>query len=69
MRRLIWAVGGVLVGAAAAVTLSVLAAYAFDITQAEGAYAMQVAFFWVPVGAVIGLIAGLVLGRAVSGEP
>jgi hypothetical protein len=63
MRRLGWALGGMLAGGAAAVALAVLAGYVFDISQAEGAYAMQVAFFWVPVGLVAGLIAGLVMGR------
>ena len=63
MRRLIWAVLGTLAGGATAVALAVLAGYVFDITQAEGAYAMQVAFFWVPVGLLAGLIAGLVWGR------
>jgi hypothetical protein len=63
MQRLIWALLGMLAGGALTVALAVLAGYAFDISQAEGAYAMQVAFFWMPVGLVAGLIAGLVLGR------
>jgi hypothetical protein len=33
------------------------------LSQAEGAYAMAVAFFWAPLGAMIGLVTGLILGR------
>jgi hypothetical protein len=51
---------GLAIGAASAVALSVLSAYLFDISQAEGAYAMAVAFFYAPAGAVIGGIAGAV---------
>jgi hypothetical protein len=51
---------GLAVGAAAAVALAVLAAHLFDISQAEGAYAMAVAFFYAPAGAIVGAIAGAV---------
>ncbi len=58
MRR----IGGILIGAILGGMLAVLScwavAVAFGISQAEGAYAMQVAFFWMPAGAVIGAIAG-----------
>jgi len=33
------------------------------ILQAERAYAMGVAFFWVPLGAIVGAILGLILRR------
>lgn len=54
---------GLIIGAAVAIALAVAAAYVFGITQAEGAYAMQVVFFYTPVGAVIGLALGLRAGR------
>lgn len=57
--------GGFLVASAIALGLCVAAAYAFNITRAEGAYAMGVAFFWMPLGGVIGGIVGAVW--AVSG--
>lgn len=59
-RRLLWGVIGALGGVALAVGLAVAAAIIFDITQAEGAYAMGVAFFWTPLGALAGAIAGAV---------
>lgn len=54
---------GFVLGAAAAIGLAVAASYVFDISQAEGAYAMQVAFFFAPLGGIIGLIAGIALSR------
>jgi hypothetical protein len=63
MRRLGWAFLGAIAGGAGAIALCVAAAYAFDITQAEGAYAMQVAFFWTPLGVILGAIAGAILPR------
>lgn len=63
MRGLGFALAGLVLGGAAAVALAVLVAMVADISQAEGAYAMGVAFFWVPLGAVLGLIAGIVLAR------
>ncbi len=58
-----YAIVGLVAGAALAVGLAVAAAYVFDISQAEGAYAMQVAFFFAPLGGVIGAIAGVVVAR------
>jgi MFS family permease len=63
MRGLGWALGGLVLGGAAALALSILAAWLGGISQAEGAYAMGVAFFWVPLGAVLGAISGVVLSR------
>jgi MFS family permease len=63
MRRLGRAILGLLGGGAAAVALAVAAAWLFDISQAEGAYAMAVAFFWVPLGAVAGAVLAAVLPR------
>lgn len=63
MRRLGRALLGAILGGAGAIALCVAAAWAFDITQAEGAYAMQVAFFWTPLGIVAGAITGALLPR------
>lgn len=54
--------GFVLGGLAAAVAGFSLPALV-PISQAEGAYAMAVAFFWAPLGAVLGGIAALVWPR------
>jgi len=53
---------GFLGGALGAAALALIAVPLFNISQMEGAYAMGVAFFWVPLGAVVGLIAGAVTG-------
>ncbi len=58
MRRLGRGLIGAVLGGALAVGLGVAAAWLFDISQAEGAYAMGVAFFWAPLGAVLGAVAG-----------
>ena len=63
MRRLGRALLGAILGGAGAIALCTAAAYAFDISQAEGAYAMQVAFFWTPLGVILGAITGAVLPR------
>ena len=62
MRRLGYELIGLVVGAAVAIALAVAVAMIGDVSQAEGAYAMGVAFFWTPLGAGLGLLAGLVLG-------
>ncbi|GGE21630.1 hypothetical protein SAMN05421774_106173 [Gemmobacter megaterium] len=49
-------------GAAAVFTLGLVAAEVFSISQAEGAYAMGLAFFWTPLGALAGVVAGAVIG-------
>lgn len=49
---------GALIGALLAIAVTVAAAYAFDISQAEGAYAMGVAFFYAPAGLLLGAIVG-----------
>jgi len=48
-------------GAALAVALAVAAAWLFDISQMEGAYAMGVAFFYAPLGALVGGVIGAIL--------
>lgn len=63
MRVLGFALAGMVLGGAVAVALAVAVAMMADISQAEGAYAMSVAFFWVPLGAVLGLALGIVFAR------
>lgn len=62
MRTVAWGVGGFLAGGFLAGVIGIILPEIFAISQAEGAYMMGVAFFWVPVGAVVGLIAGVVRG-------
>lgn len=68
-RILLGALGGFFGGALIALGLCVAAAWLFDISQAEGAYAMGVAFFYMPVGGILGAIAGSMLagGRKKAG--
>jgi hypothetical protein len=51
---------GAIAGAALALALSIAAAEIFNISQMEGAYAMGVASFIMPSGAVVGGIIGAV---------
>ena len=51
---------GAVAGAALALTLCVAAAEIFSISQMEGAYAMGVAFFYMPLGALAGGIIGAI---------
>ena len=51
---------GFLAGAAITLGICIAAAYLFDISQFEGAYAMGVFFGWMPLGGVIGGIIGAV---------
>ena len=60
-RGLAGAVVGLIGGGALAALVASGACWLFAISQAEGAYAMQVAFFWVPLGAIVGLIVGIIL--------
>jgi hypothetical protein len=62
MRRLGFAVLGFLVGGALASAVGIALPEIIPISQAEGAYMMGVVFFWVPLAAVVGAIAGAVLG-------
>lgn len=61
MRTFLWMLGGgLLAGLAAAVIGFSLPAF-LPISQAEGAYAMGIAFFHVPAATLAGAILGLVL--------
>jgi hypothetical protein len=51
---------GAIAGAAIALGLCVAAAEIFSISQMEGAYAMGVVFFYMPLGALIGGIIGAI---------
>ena len=61
MRTVLWLLGGFFLGAGMAFGIGILLPEIFTISQAEGAYAMGVMFFWVPVGAVTGALMGLVV--------
>lgn len=63
MKTLLWGVCGFFAGGLAAGVVGFGLPAIVPISQAEGAYAMGVAFFWVPLGAVIGAILGVVLRR------
>ena len=63
MKRLVWGLVGAVIGGVATLGVGLLAAEVFSISQAEGAYAMGLIFFWVPAGAMAGLIVGLLLPR------
>ena len=51
---------GFVAGAAITLAACIAAAYLFDISQFEGAYAMGVFFGWMPLGGVVGGIAGAI---------
>jgi hypothetical protein len=61
-RAVLGAVLGLIAGAVATLALGLAAAEVFSISQAEGAYAMGLMFFWVPLGALVGLLAGAIFG-------
>ncbi|MGQ0564498.1 MAG: hypothetical protein ACT4OK_05435 [Gemmobacter sp.] len=60
MRTFLWMLAGFLLGAGAAFGIGILLPEIVTVSQAEGAYMMGVMFFWVPAGAVAGMLAGLV---------
>jgi hypothetical protein len=62
-RRLFWAMIGFLGGGLLTLVGGLVAADVFAISQMEGAYAMGLVFFWVPLGAVAGAILGMVAAR------
>ena len=62
MGRFGWTLVGFFGGGAAVFAIGMALPSVISISQAVGAYAMGVAFFWTPLGAVIGAVVGLVRG-------
>lgn len=62
MRMAVRAFIGFLVGAGLVFGLGMSLPMIVPISQAEGAYAMGVAFVWTPLGGIAGAIIGAVLG-------
>jgi hypothetical protein len=60
MRSLLWGLVGFFLGGFLAGVVGFGLPSVISISQAEGSYAMQVAFFWVPLGAVLGAIIGFI---------
>lgn len=54
MKRLGWTIGGAVLLGALAFAVGMALPSIIAISQAEGAYAMTVAFFWTPLGAILG---------------
>ena len=59
-----WAVAGFFGGGIAVFAIGMALPSVMKIRQAEGAYAMGVAFFWTPLGAVLGAVIGGVLAKS-----
>ena len=57
-----WAVTGFLGGGVLVFAIGMALPMVIRISQAEGAYAMGVAFFWTPLGAILGAILLGILG-------
>ena len=60
MGRFGWTVIGFLAGGAIVFAVGMALPSVISISDAEGAYAMGVAFVWTPLGAVIGAVVGFV---------
>ena len=60
-----WAVAGFFGGGALVFAIGMALPMVIRISQAEGAYAMGVAFIWTPLGAILGaiLLGGILGGR------
>ena len=65
MRTFLWIAGGFFLGAGLALGIGVALPKIISVSQAVGAYAMGVVFFWMPAGAILGALAGLA-GRLLS---
>jgi hypothetical protein len=63
MRRFGWTVSGLILGAALVFAVGMALPSIVPLSQAEGAYAMGVAFFWTPLGALVGALSGFLLSR------
>ena len=58
-RIILWGLAGLIAGPLIALALATAAIPIFGISQMEGAYAMGVVFTLMPIGAVVGVIAGV----------
>lgn len=61
-RMVLGFLAGFLAGAALTLAICAAVAWLFDIPQTEGAYAMGVAFFWMPAGSILGGLSGAIAG-------
>lgn len=62
MRVVLWCLGGFLAGGALAFGIGLMVLTFGNVSQAEGAAAMGVIFFYTPAGAILGAVVGLMLG-------
>lgn len=63
MKALIRGLGGFLAGGLLTAVVGIALPEVVPISQTEGAYMMGVAFFWVPLGAVVGAVVGVLVRR------
>ena len=61
-RIILWGLAGLVAGPILTLALATAAIPIFGISQMEGAYAMGVVFTLMPIGAIVGLIAGVIWG-------
>lgn len=61
MRKVGWTLLGFVLGGGVVFATGMALPSVVSISQAEGAYAMGVAFVWTPLGAVTGAVLGFVL--------
>ena len=59
-RIILWGVPGLIIGPLITLALATAAVPIFNISQMEGAYAMGVVFTLMPIGAVLGAVAGVI---------
>ena len=59
-RIIAWGVAGLIIGPLITLALATAAVPIFNISQMEGAYAMGVVFTLMPIGAVLGAVAGVI---------
>lgn len=60
MRILLWGVGGFVAGGALAFGIGAALPSIITVSTFEGSYGMGVVFFWTPLGAAVGGVAGLI---------
>lgn len=69
LRAVLFGAAGFIVGAVAGFFAAIGIGEMLGVSQAEGAFAMQAAFFWAPLGGLAGMIAGIALARRRSDPP